>query len=190
VNPNLIWTGGDPDSGDIITYDVYCGSTFPLQKISSNQTGTSHTLDRLPYNTKHYWKVVAWDNHQNTNASPLWSFTTKTDSTPPSLAITSPKRGYLYVNLLGGDIQRISPILITTLIIGKGEITATATDGQSGINRVEIYIDNDLKATENIAPYSWTWLERGFFFPYLITVTAYDNVGNPSSISLRVWKIL
>lgn len=190
VNVDLSWSGGDPDSGDFVTYDVYCGISFPLTKIASNQTGTSHALDHLLYSTKYYWKIVAWDNHQASNASPVWSFTSKTDTTPPSLAITSPKRGYLYVNLLGGIIQRTFPIFFTTLVIGKVDITATSTDGQSGINRVEIYIDNDLKATDYSAPYNWTWLERVPFFPYLITVTAYDNVGNPSSMSRRVWKIL
>jgi hypothetical protein len=191
VNSDLSWTGGDPDSGDFVTYDVYFGSSFHLTKIKSNTSGTSCALDNLNYSMKYYWKVVAWDNHQNTNASPLWSFTTKTDTSPPSLAITTPKKGYLYVNLLGGNIQRTSPIFITTLVIGKIDIIATATDSQSGVNKVEFYIDDMLKSTDYTAPYSWTWLERGYFFPYLVTIKAYDNVGNPPSIwSLRVWKIL
>jgi hypothetical protein len=190
VNADLSWACFDPDSGDFITYDVYFGCTFPLTKIKSNTSGTSCMLDNLNYSMKYYWQVVAWDNHQNTNASPQWSFTTKTDTSPPSLAITSPKKGYVHINLLGGIIHKNFPILITTLVIGQVDVNATASDSESGVNRVEFYIDNDLKAIDYTAPYSWPWVDRGFFFPYLVTVKAYDNVGNPSSLSLRVWKIL
>ena len=190
VNDDLSWTGGDPDSGDFVTYDVYFGSTFPLTKIKSNTSGTNCALEKLNYGKIYYWKVVAWDNHQRNNASRLWWFSTKTDTSPPSVAIVQPKRGYLYVNLLGGIIQRKVPIFITTLVIGQIEVIATASDGESGVNRVEFYIDGDLKATDSVAPYSWNWLERGGFFPYLLTVTAYDNSDNHSSLSLRVWKVL
>jgi hypothetical protein len=191
VNSDLSWTGGDPDSGDFVTYDVYFGSSYPLTKIKSNTSGTSCALENLDYSAKYYWKVVAWDNHQNTNASPVWSFTTKLDTSGPSLAITSPKKGWLYVNLL--VIQRKFPIFITTLVIGQIEVAVTASDSQSGMNRVEFYLDDDLKATDYTAPYSWSWVEHGYFFPfppYQLTVKAYDNIENPSTLSYRVWKIL
>jgi hypothetical protein len=188
MNVDLSWLGGDPDSGDFVTYDVYCGTAFPLQKIASNTSGTSHALDHLLYNTKYYWKIVAWDNHDASNMSALWSFTTKTDSTPPTVKITSPSKGFLYVNF-GDVIIRKMPIFITTLIVGKIEVTATATDSQSGVSRVEFYIDDVLKANDTTAPYAWTWLERGFFFPYILQVIAYDNAGNQNSSELKVWKI-
>ena len=189
VNVDISWSGGDPDNDDFVTYDIYFGVSFPLTKIASNKSGTSHALDHLLYNTKYYWKIVAWDNHQCSNASPLWSFTSKTDTTLPIVKITSPIKGYLYVNF-GDVIVRKFPILITTLIVGRVEVTATATDSQSGISRVEFYIDNELKATDTTAPYSWTWLERGFFFPYTIKVKAYDCVGNSNPpAEMRVWKI-
>lgn len=190
VNSDLSWSCNDPDVGDFITFDVYFGSMFPLTKIKSNISGTSCMLDNLNYSTKYYWKVIAWDNHQNMNTSPLWSFTTKLDTTGPSLAITSPKKGYFYMNLLAGNIQRVFPIFITTLVIGQVDIIATASDSQSGVNRVEIFIDDVLKINDTSAPYSWIWSDRGYFFPYDITVTAYDNVGKSSSLSMRVWKIL
>jgi hypothetical protein len=58
------------------------------------------------------------------------------------------------------------------------EITATATDNESGINRVEFYIDDDVKATDTTAPYVWKWTERGLFFPYIIKIIVFDTVGN------------
>jgi hypothetical protein len=188
VNVDLSWSGGDPDSGDFVTYDVYCGNSFPLTKLASNISGTSHAIGPLQYSTKYYWKIIAWDNHQASNASPLWSFTSKTDTTLPTVKITSPIKGFLYVNL-GDIITRKLPIFITTIVIGKIDVTVTATDSQSGIKRVEFYLDNDLKTTETTAPYMWTWSEWGFFFPHTIKVIAFDCVGNQKSTEMRVWKI-
>ncbi|MCX6671863.1 MAG: Ig-like domain-containing protein [Euryarchaeota archaeon] len=191
VNSDLSWTGGDPDSGDFVTYDVYFGrSSPPLTKIKSNTSGTSCALDNLNYSKKYYWRIVAWDNHLNTNASPIWSFTTKTDISPPSIAISQPKKGWIYINLLAGMIQKKFPIFITTLVIGPIDVIATASDSQSGVNRVEFYLNDVLKATDYTTPYSWAWVERGGFFPYLLTVKAYDNCGNSSTWSLPVWKFL
>ena len=188
MNPDLGWTGGDPDSGDIITYDVYCGSTFPLPKISSNQTGTIHALDHLLYNTKYYWKVIAWDLQHAANVSPVWSFTTITDTIPPTVGITSPLRGFLYINFGDIIITKI-PIFVTTLIVGKMEVAASATDYQSGISRVEFYLDGGLQATDTTAPYTWTWTARGYFFSYMLKVKAYDGCGNQNSVEIKVWKV-
>ena len=188
VNVDLCWSGGDPDSGDFVTYDVYCGITSPPPKIAANQSGTSHALDHLFYSTKYYWQIVAWDNHQASNASPVWSFTSKTDSTLPTVKITSPIKGFLYVNFWD-IITRKIPIFIATIVVGRIEVTATATDSQSGVDRVEFYIDDELKATDTTAPYTWTWLEGLNFYPYILKVKAYDGVGNQNSAPMKVWKI-
>jgi hypothetical protein len=79
---------------------------------------------------------------------------------------------------------------LTTLVIGKIEVTANASDNQSGVQKVEFYVDEELKGTDATAPYSWTWSDRGNFFPYILKVVAYDNVGNQNSDELKVWKIL
>jgi len=190
VNSDLSWTGGDPDYGDFVTYDVWFGSSLPLTKIKSNTSGTSVALDSLTYGTTYYWKVVAWDNHQHNNTSSLWSFTTKIDTTRPSLAITQPKKGFFYWNLLAGAIKGQFPILITTLVLGPIDVIVTASDSESGVDRVEFYLDGDLQYTDDSSPYIWPWIQICNFFPYLLTVKAFDNAGNQSTQSLRVWKIL
>jgi len=189
VNSELTWTGGDPDSGDIVTYDVYFGGSFPLTKIISNTSATSHPLHNVSYNVKYYWKIIAWDNHQNTNASSIWSFTTKPDTIPPSVQITSPSRGYLYINFGNIFIKKIR-IFLTTIVIGRTEVAATVTDSQTGVNKVEFYIDDVLKATFTTEPYRWVWTEQGFLFPYQLKVIATDNAGNQISSELKVWKVL
>jgi hypothetical protein len=189
VNSDLSWTGGDPDSGDFVTYDVFFGISFPLTKIKSNTSGTSCAIDDLDYSAKYYWKVVAWDNHGANTTGPLWSFYTKTDTSPPSLAITQPKKGWLYINILGGLIQKKFPIFITTFVIGPIDVIATASDSQSEMNRVEFYVDDELKYTDYISPYSWSWVERVPLFTYHLKVIAYDNCGNPSTQTMPVRKI-
>lgn len=77
VDVDLSWTGGDPDEGDIVTYDVYFGITTSPQKILNNQSTTTHDHGTLDYDTTYYWKIVAWDNHDASTSGPMWSFTTE-----------------------------------------------------------------------------------------------------------------
>ena len=76
VNTGLSWTGGDPDSGDIVTYDVYFGTNMSPAKIVSKQFNSFFTPATLAYQTTYYWKIVSWDNFGANNSSSLWSFTT------------------------------------------------------------------------------------------------------------------
>ncbi|MCK4735734.1 MAG: cell wall hydrolase, partial [Methanophagales archaeon] len=75
IHTDLSWTGGDPDAGDTVTYDVYFGtSTRPL-KVSTVQSGTTYDPGTLSYST-YYWRIVARDNHGASTTGPLWDFTT------------------------------------------------------------------------------------------------------------------
>jgi len=82
VNTNLSCTGGDPDAGDMITYDVYFGisATPPFGETigpyPSTQSSISHDLGTLSYNTTYHWKIVATDSHGIVKEGPLWDFTT------------------------------------------------------------------------------------------------------------------
>jgi parallel beta-helix repeat protein len=76
INADLSWTGGDPDVGDTVTYDVYFGSSAAPPLVPDNQGGTTYDPGTLSYNTKYYWYVVATDNHGALTTCPLWDFTT------------------------------------------------------------------------------------------------------------------
>ena len=112
INADLSWTGGDPDAGDTVTYDVYfgTGSTPPL--VSNDQLATTYDPGTLGYNTKYYWQIVATDNHGASTTGPLWDFTTGPPSNnPPQLSDPSvqppsgtPATGfYYYVNYFDSD---------------------------------------------------------------------------------------
>ncbi|MCU7550615.1 right-handed parallel beta-helix repeat-containing protein [Chitinophagaceae bacterium LB-8] len=56
-------------------------------------------------------------------------------------------------------------------------LTATATDADGSISKVEFYKGSTLINTENLAPYDWTWTNVAAG-TYTITAKAYDNSGN------------
>ena len=84
INTNLSWSGGDPDSWDSATYDVYfeANDSTPDQLVSNDQSETSYDPETLSYNTHYYWQIVATDDHGASTSGAVWDFTT--GSAPPS----------------------------------------------------------------------------------------------------------
>jgi len=87
TTPTLSWSGGDPDSGDSVTYDVYFGTNYDPVKVVSNQSETSYSPGLLSYKTQYYWRIVAWDNHGAHSDGDIWSFITiiKANNLPPNI---------------------------------------------------------------------------------------------------------
>jgi hypothetical protein len=79
---DLSWTGGDPNSGDTVTYDVYFGTTSPPPLVVSGQSDTSYDPGTMMYETMYYWQIIAWDNHGESTAGPEWEFTTEVEPLP------------------------------------------------------------------------------------------------------------
>jgi hypothetical protein len=90
INADLSWTGGDPDSGDTVTYDVYFGTSSNPSIVSTGQSGTSYDPGAMSYNTKYYWKIVAKDNHGATTTGPIWDFITGAESNNPPNTPSNP----------------------------------------------------------------------------------------------------
>jgi hypothetical protein len=86
------WTGGDLNTGDIVTYDVYFGTSSTPPRVVNNQSGTTYDPGTLNFITTYYWKIIAWDNHGASTRGPLWRFTTKANS-PPVFGTASPTNG-------------------------------------------------------------------------------------------------
>jgi len=76
-NADLSWTGGDPNAGDTVAYDVYFGTSASPPLVSVDQSWNTYDPGTLGYNTKYYWKVVATDNHAASRTGPVWDFTTE-----------------------------------------------------------------------------------------------------------------
>jgi hypothetical protein len=82
IDADLYWTGGDPNQGDLLTYNVYFGTNSPpplVDKITRNiyDPGT------MGLETMYYWQIVAEDSGGKTSTSQIWHFTTQKEPNEP-----------------------------------------------------------------------------------------------------------
>ena len=105
------------------------------------------------------------------------------DEEAPKVSIVKPERGWLYLN----DEKKIRTGF--TIIFGKATIEAQALDEKTEIEKVEIYIGNEIVKTDVSKPYSYLWSEQGFGL-YNIRVVAYDSFLNTATDNIIVWKFL
>ena len=103
LEANLFWTGGDPNPGDDVTYDVYFGTTSTPPLVSSGQSSNTYEPGTMDYETNYYWKIVAWDNSGESTEGSIWEFTTLLDPNPAPLppdidgpANGEPNKVYVY----------------------------------------------------------------------------------------------
>jgi pectate lyase len=96
------------------------------------------------------------------------------DTIPPIVSITAP-----LPNTLVADTVTITAAAIDPLLGGIGG------QSPSGIQKVEFFVDNSLKATDTTSPYSFSWdTTNGGAHPcngshtHSLTAKAYDTAGN------------
>lgn len=85
--------------------------------------------------------------------------------------------------------RKILTLPRTTVIMGDITVKAIINSTHE-IDRLEFYIDDELKNTETDHP-SWLWvpwkLDKPLFLRHTIKVVAYDNLGNNASDEIEVW---
>ena len=94
IHKDISWTGGGTP-GSSITYDVFFGTSNPLPKVSANQSTTTYKPGTLTHSTTYYWKIIAWDQNDNSAEGPVWSFVTMStnNSMPDNPTIIGPEKG-------------------------------------------------------------------------------------------------
>jgi len=85
IDTDSSWTGGDPDGGDTVTYDIYfeAGDNTPDVLVCNDVPTPSCNRDSLSSSTQYYWQVIAQDQHGTTINGPIWNFTTQAPSNLP-----------------------------------------------------------------------------------------------------------
>lgn len=86
VDTTLTWSCTDLE-GDPLTYDVYFGRATDPPLVVSGQADTNYDPGTLQYDSTYFWKIIAHDDHANSTAGPVWSFTTDDGNDPPAAPI-------------------------------------------------------------------------------------------------------
>jgi hypothetical protein len=189
-NIDLRWTGGDPNSEDSVTYDIYFGKTSdPLYittigPFSADQTSIMYNLGTLEKNSRYYWRIVAVDSNGAEREGVIWQFCT-IDTIPPEIQIITPKPGYIYKN--GGNFRKSIPPSLGAILIGDMTIELNILENISGIKKADLYIDGRLKTSFYEESYQWLW-NKVSFGRHLLKIVAQDNAGNKAYEEITVWK--
>jgi hypothetical protein len=121
------------------------------------------------------------DKDNNVEDNGIVLYVGNMDETSPELIVNKP------LNSLYLFDQEIVTFPIS-LVIGEITIEVEAWDVDSGIRKVEFYIDDELKTTDTSSPYEWLWDET-IFGQHIIKVIPYDNAGNTVTDEIIVWKL-
>jgi len=151
-------------------YDIYLGTDPNPPLIASNvhlgpsqSSGDYRTYDppTLIPGTRYYWKIVSKTMAFVPADGPVWSFTTAgtaPNNLPPNVSLTSPANGATFT----------APASVT--------VSATASDSDGTVTKVDFYAGNTLLGTDTASPYSFTWSNVAAG-NYVITAVATDNNG-------------
>ncbi|MFC1593750.1 hypothetical protein ACFL38_00290 [Candidatus Omnitrophota bacterium] len=88
---DVTWNASvDPD-GDVVTYDVYFGTTNPpATVVREGISNTWHDTGELVYGVTYYWQISATDDKSAPVFSDVWNFTTQGDPNQPPVAAWGP----------------------------------------------------------------------------------------------------
>jgi len=169
----------DPDDEDIF-YFIDWGD--------NSTTGWIGPIDNGKLNVEHKWlkagnyniKLRTRDIVQSVSE---WSDTITIsikDITKPLIDIIQPQNAFYIINR---EIMSLG----VSVIIGRIDIELQALDEGSGIEKIELFIDDELIVTFLEEPYIYTWAKKTFS-EHVVKVVAYDNSGNTANDEIVVWK--
>ncbi len=101
IQTNLSWFGGDPNSGDKVTYDIYFeeddtdpGYFTTIGPYEATQLELEFDLpENLTIYKTYYWKIKSTDKEGLTTTGPVWSFNTGKNYPPEKPKINGENDG-------------------------------------------------------------------------------------------------
>ncbi len=165
ANLTLSWIGGDPD-GDVVTYDVYLGTSPTALVFKTNRSTTTYPTGTLSSSTDYYWRIVAKDSKGATKTGPIWSFRTaptkafgENFETYSTGTITGSFGKWYYTE--SGSV----PNPVITTITGHGKVIAFygGTGGYSTVYTSSVkpiklgYLEYDVRLSSSTTN-KWGWI--------------------------------
>ena len=101
------WTGGDPNPGDTLTYDVYFGTDSPPPFVKK-AAHAAYDPETMEIGTMYYWQIISEDSGGLTKTGPIWQFTTEFEPNEPPTApdIYGPPSGPKGVELFWAIVSK------------------------------------------------------------------------------------
>ncbi|MEE9150397.1 MAG: Ig-like domain-containing protein, partial [Thermoplasmata archaeon] len=167
----IVWETDEP-SDSYIEYWIEDSSDVHPENDSSFVTHHSIILTGLSPSTTYLFRVESTDltgNSRRTDEDGKFTTNQPPDTTLPNAFITKPDDGE---ENLKGEVL----------------ITVDAWD-DSGIDKVEFYINNKFKFTDDTPSYSWLWNTADGHYPddqYTIKIVVIDTSGNEDSDEITV----
>ncbi len=161
----------------LINHNQKCGNALFNSKVYF-----SHHFMFNEYNPDWIYRCYSTLYGFNLYGDPSMGLTNEvTDNDPPTPHIEKP-RGYLYIF----DKEVVSMPFNGTLILGGITVNISATDDETGIEKIEIFIDDQLKNTTKEKQHTWLW-DESVFGKHTIKAVVYDNAGNMANDEQAVW---
>jgi len=136
VNVDFVWSGGDPDDGDTVTYDIYFGTNSNPPRVKQNHPTTTYNPGTLNPNTQYYWKLIPEDNHGETNPGELWSFITGEESPRITISYKQLNMREISINIKNLESNEISNVEWKIEMTG-GIINLVDLTSNGSINKIE-----------------------------------------------------
>ncbi len=123
----------------------------------------------------------SWDSNPNVGSLHELLYP---DTIKPKVHISRPQNALYFF-----DSKIFSFIALYPIVIGKITVEVNASDNETGIDRVEFYVNNIKEKTDKTYPYKWEWTGISFGFKN-VKVVAYDNFENKKSHEIPIIKLL
>lgn len=106
------------------------------------------------------------------------------DYVPPTVDMTRPTNASIYVLDIEDPLRGGLPL---TAVAGTLTVTADAGDDFSGVHRVELWVDGEVRGVDFDKPYAFTW-EAGkeTLGEHVVKAVAFDRAGNANESALSV----